>query len=466
MKFNLTENEKYQIKRMHFKDGLPSRQIAKVVLGSETKKSTINNFLKYVRENEDIRNGQGKTYLLTDSAVKTIAKSTKENSEIAKFYEVPVLLVRAIKDGEVTEGLIPEEGPYYDRLVKKTQKQADMLRVERKVSREGSRVNNMLEELTRALIDVMDEHSLNVYTKAHCSTGKAVGIVHLSDLHFNEQIDLPHNKFNFEVASKRIMKHVSRAKHYFSGHGITDVVVCITGDTQNSNRRADEYLTNAVNRSKALFLSVDIMQQAICDLNEKFNVTVFSITGNESRVDKDLGWVKEMAQDNFDFMLHNILAHIFKDKPGVEFNSCEDSPLERVINVLGSNILLIHGHNGIASNPSTKVAQKRSQYSARGIHLDYIIMGHIHEALIADTYARSSGLPGANGYSENALNLTSRASQNLYIFFEDKSHDCIKVDLQNVDGIVGYNINMALAGEIVPDPTVVKRSNQTVKVVY
>ena len=93
-------------------------------------------------------------------------------------------------------------------------------------------------------------------------------------------------------------------------------------------------------------------------------------------------------------------------------------------------------------------------------------MGHIHEALIADTYARSSGLPGANGYSENALNLTSRASQNLYIFFEDKSHDCIKVDLQNVDGIVGYNINMALAGEIVPDPTAVKRNNQTVKVVY
>lgn len=440
MNFSLTDYEKFSIEKLAFEDQLSSRKIAEMVFGSKSKKTRVQQYINHVRA---VRSS--KTYLLTQQDVEHIANSDSPTSELAEYHNVPELLVRRIRSGAVTHGLIREEPEYYQRLVKRAQKQADLLRVERKQTRESSRVNNMLEELTGAILDVMSDHSFTIHTKSHKSSKtKAVGIVHLSDLHFNEQIDLPHNKFNFDIASKRIKKHIMRAKHYFGAHGITDVVVCITGDTQNSDRRLEEVLTNAANRSKALFLAIDILQQAICDLNELFNVSVFSVTGNESRVGKDVGWVNAIAQDNYDFILHNGLAMLFRDKPGVSFGECYSSPLEKVINVLGSNILLIHGHNGLASNPSTKVAQKRAQYAARGIRIDYVIFGHIHEALIADTYARSSGLPGANAYSENALNLTSRASQNLYIFYDDRSHDCIKVDLQNVDDVDGYPYEKAL----------------------
>ena len=50
---------------------------------------------------------------------------------------------------------------------------------------------------------------------------------------------------------------------------------------------------------------------------------------------------------------------------------------------------------------------------------------------------------GANDYSEKALNLSGRASQNLYIFYENGNRDGIKVDLQNVNN-KGYNINKSL----------------------
>ena len=38
------------------------------------------------------------------------------------------------------------------------------------------------------------------------------------------------------------------------------------------------------------------------------------------------------------------------------------------------------------------------------------------------------------------MNLTSKASQLIGIFYSDKSNNIMKVDLQNVDNIKGYDI--------------------------
>ena len=50
---------------------------------------------------------------------------------------------------------------------------------------------------------------------------------------------------------------------------------------------------------------------------------------------------------------------------------------------------------------------------------------------------------GANDYSERALNLAGRASQNCYIFYENGNRDGIKIDLQNYDDDM-YDIDKSL----------------------
>ena len=49
---------------------------------------------------------------------------------------------------------------------------------------------------------------------------------------------------------------------------------------------------------------------------------------------------------------------------------------------------------------------------------------------------------GANDYSEKALNLAGRASQNCYVFYENGNRDGIKIDLQNYGK--GYDIEQSL----------------------
>ena len=68
-----------------------------------------------------------------------------------------------------------------------------------------------------------------------------------------------------------------------------------------------------------------------------------------------------------------------------------------------------------------------------------LFFGHLHSAMISDMYARSSGLPGANNYSQNALSLTGKASQNFYIVSDNGDIHGMKVDLQDTTGYDGYN---------------------------
>lgn len=62
----------------------------------------------------------------------------------------------------------------------------------------------------------------------------------------------------------------------------------------------------------------------------------------------------------------------------------------------------------------------------------------------SDQYSRSLSLVGSNTYSENALNLSGRASQNFYVLHQSGGFDGIKIDLQNTENIEGYNIQARL----------------------
>lgn len=335
------------------------------------------------------------------------------------------------------------------KLAKKVYKLQDVQRTERKAFREHSRVDNMILALHQEMKEVLDKNSFST-TKLHeYEVGVApVGVVQLSDVHFNELIDdLADNEFNFEIASKRLYKLIRKAKPLFKSNGVKEVALFLTGDLLNSDRRLDEITNAATNRSRAVFLAVDIIQQIIIDLNKDFNVTVASITGNESRVGEHVHFSDFLAGDSYDIVIHNMLTYLFKGSAGVKFVPVEN-PVEAVVNVNGNNILLVHGnlHKGIARNPESEIEKLKARYAIRGTLISYVLMGHIHCAQVSDLYARSSGLPGSNAYSERALNLSGRASQNVYLVHNKFGEiDGIKIDLQNVEDEQMYNFDETLA---------------------
>jgi len=326
------------------------------------------------------------------------------------------------------------------RLAKRTQRFADSNRIERKAFREYARIDNAVAEYNQELVKVLDRYNLAKFTIKHKNyQNEAAGIFHLTDPHFNELVNLAINKYDFNIASKRCKLFVEEAREYFKLKNVRNVLFAMTGDLLNSDRRLDELLAQATNRSKATFLAVRLIELMILDLNKDFNLTVANVTGNESRVAKDIAWNDIMATDNYDFTIFNILNYLFKGSPGIDF-IFDGDPMEQVVKVVNKNILLIHGHQIKKSGVEKAIQGIKGKYAAKGITIHFIISGHLHSARIGDVFARGSSMVGANEYSERGLQLTSRASQNIHIVYSSNRIDSIKIDLQHTEHIEGYNI--------------------------
>ena len=326
------------------------------------------------------------------------------------------------------------------RLSKQRQRALDKNRIHNKAFREHARIENAVEEYSKELISLFEKNSLHKTLNSFDVNNKAVGVIQFSDVHFNELVELENNKYDFKVASARTRYFVNKAKAYFKTVDVSNVVMALTGDLMNSDRRLDELLNQSTNRAKATFLGVDILQQAIIDLNQDFNVTIASVVGNEGRANKEMGWSNIVATDNYDYTIFQCLRYLFRDK-SIKF--IHGDPSELIINVAGQNLLMLHGHGSLKGKLDTTVNQIAGRYSLKGIKIDYVIFGHVHSARVGDNFGRSSSMVGANDYSEKALNLNGRASQNCYIFYNNGNRDGIKVDLQNVKE-QGYDIDKSL----------------------
>lgn len=326
------------------------------------------------------------------------------------------------------------------KLAKQKQSAQDTNRIERKSFREYARYENAVHNLLFDIQALLQQKNFSEFKFKKVKQGNSVGVLQISDTHFNELVSLPHNNYDFKVAARRLKHYVNRAKEIFKVYNIDSVLIAITGDLINSDRRLDEMLNMSTNRSKAVFLAVDLLQQIIFDIGKDYSVTVACVTGNESRLKQDWGWSDFMASDNYDFVIFEILRHYFK-KTDVQF--VVDDPTECVVNIAGQNLLLLHGNGSFTTQYEKSVNQIKGRFSGRGVQIDYIISGHIHSARVGDIASRSSSLVGANEYSEKGLNLSGRASQNIYIFHENKNIDAMKIDLQNV-GDECYDIDEEL----------------------
>lgn len=366
---------------------------------------------------------------------------TLSDSEIDELEKAQDILVEEIVEellsDEEFEGCDKEIVEQNVRLAKSKQKFQDMNRVERKAFRENARVENAIEELYKNFTKLLERDNFKGFTIKHDTiSGSNVGVIQLSDLHFGEQVNLVSNKYNWTIASKRLKKLVSYAKKFFKAIGITEICLFLTGDLMNSDRRLDEILTNSENRTQTMFIASELLSDVIKDLNLEFNVNIASVTGNESRVKDDVSW-GSLLTDNYDYSLHNILQGLFAGCDGVRF--LETAWDEAVIEVAGKNFLLVHGHAFKGGVLDKQIQNLKGKFASQGIIIDYVIFGHIHSAYLSDTFSRSASLVGNNDYSEKALNLAGKASQNLYFVNENDIH-AMKVDLQNTDGVDGYDI--------------------------
>lgn len=225
--------------------------------------------------------------------------------------------------------------------------------------------------------------------------------------------------------------------------GVKEILIAQTGDLVNSDRRLGEIMTNATNRANAVFILSEILTHVILDLNKDFNISIGCVIGNESRIDQDVYFEEQLASNNFDAMINRLLYKNLENKEGIKFVPMQNS-LENIIEINGQNFLLLHGHTIKGSNPTNAISKIKAKYSDLGIHIRFIIFGHIHETNTGSSHSRSGSTVGNNAYSFYGLHLAGRASQNCYVVYEDGTVHSIALDLQRCEGYNSYDFEEEL----------------------
>jgi len=326
----------------------------------------------------------------------------------------------------------------------KTQKQIqrlqDMSRIERKAFREQARYDNALGDLTQALTETLESMAFTPQPPPARlpATGDNVGLVHWTDHHFNEYINIQGNRYDLEIAAKRLKLHVDKVRNWFLSRNVTKAVVMMTGDLLNSDRRLDEKLSQVTNRAKATIAAVEILQQALKDLRKDFTLDIAYVTGNESRAQQELGWTSPLVSDNYDTIIFHTLRLLFDKDPHTQFLLGDEREL--LFQVNGRTIGIAHGHSKGSKNPDQLVSDIRSRLAADGFSLDYLFLGHLHATYIGDFHCRGASLAGANAYSTGDLNLASRAAQTAAIIDNSGRLDVQRFDLQDVGDCIGYQV--------------------------
>lgn len=329
------------------------------------------------------------------------------------------------------------------KLAKKAQLQLDINRLERKTFRDHAQAYNALERLNQEILTVLHAYGAELSTLPRRTgpydSDSPVAILHLSDLHFNELINLPHNTYDFEVAAKRLQLLAQKTKLYAHAHGCQRVVIALGGDLINSDRRIDEVLSMCTNRARAVVLAVHLLRQLVMDLRADFFIDMFGITGNEGRAKQELAWGDPAVTDSYDasvyFMLQELLT-AYPDK-GLRIYPLEGN--ESLFKIHNQTFLLLHGHQ-INASDQRKVQSILGKHSAvAGQQVTHILCGHIHASMVGDYASRNASLAGANAYSDEGLNFASKAAQNLHIV-DKTSLDGVKLDVQDTQGVAGYEI--------------------------
>lgn len=333
------------------------------------------------------------------------------------------------------------------RLAKANQGLADKNRIAGKAFREHARIENAVSEYNQALIGelkIIGDQLANCPRRGgDLDPTAAALVVHLSDNHFNELVNLPTNQFDFEVAAKRLQLLAMKAKLFGKAYGVERCVIFFGGDLMNSDRRLDELLAMATNRARATLLAVHLYKQFIMDLRSEFFVDCFGVTGNESRAKENLGWVDVVATDSYDYTIYSMLEAIFDqgDDKGLRFHPMQAN--ETIFQLHGQTFLGVHGHQ-VNATDQKKCQAIIGKYAAKGINISHILCGHIHATVISDYVSRNASLVGSNAYSEEALGFVSKAAQNIHLV-TPQGLDGIKCDLQCVDGVEGYEVLSKLA---------------------
>ena len=253
-------------------------------------------------------------------------------------------------------------------------------------------------------------------------------ILLLSDLHYGIEIDNSWNKFNSDIAKKRMAHMVNKTIEYGKLNNCKICHILITGDLVNNNIHLTSRLSNRENIAMQTVGVSELISESIAKLCKEFNYVSLSLCdGNHDRI----------YPNKSDNDYNDSFIHIIREFINIRCSSLNNFILNENkhghelvnLNVCGKSIVGLHGDKMPAKATIPRLVTMFGK-------VDYVVRGHVHNSS-QDSFGESklitvSSFSGMDEYAKH-LGLNSRPSQKILILSSADNDDCIyDIDLSKV----------------------------------
>lgn len=255
-------------------------------------------------------------------------------------------------------------------------------------------------------------------------------VLFLSDLHWGEVVDIAAldglNAFDLSIARARLGRwaHAAAelATRHWTGPAPARVILILGGDLVSGEIHAELAKTNEAKSIAAVRDAVAHLAEAIrlllSRLPDAIPIDVISLPGNHGRTTLKPE-SKEAAALSYDTLVCDFLRVVLSDTPRIAFHAPPSG--DALFSVYGWRIFATHGDRigsrggqgfiGPAATAARGFKRILSDYAARGVLLDLILIGHFHTPLQLEEGFVNGSLPGPTEYARDGRFRPHRARQ-------------------------------------------------------
>ena len=310
-------------------------------------------------------------------------------------------------------------------LYKQQVKTWDTMNSYRRTLRDEARIDRIKELIQEAISKIPELPKVNYQKGETECENEAVMLI--SDMHIGMQIDNFANKYNNEIAKKRLMAYVDETiklckDNHVKRLNVSNLNDCIHGLIHVTARIEEE--EDVISQ---IIIASEYLAEALIKLQEAAPEVVYrSVTDNHSRTNAN--YKEHIEKESFCRLIDFYLEERLKGTNVVFANDNLDVDISKFELLNGKLMICVHGHRD-----NINVALQ-SFVGATHRYVDYVCMGHYHESKMksyqgAKVFVNGS-ICGTDSYA-TSKRLFGDPEQTLLIF----SGDTLSVNYVNLRNI-------------------------------
>ena len=236
------------------------------------------------------------------------------------------------------------------------------------------------------------------------------GVLCIGDWHYGLDVDLFFNKYNPEIAVRRVGNLTCQALDIINEHDINELIVVNLGDMISGRIHLPLRLNSRIDAVTQTMEVSELIAEMLTKLSNRLPVKYISVEDNHSRVEPHKK--ESINTEAFSRVIDWYLEERLKNNPNISFLDNKIGPDIASFKVFNHSFIAVHGDR----DPQRGIVDRLNSYIQD--HIDVIISAHLHhfsadENNETEFYCNGS-LIGQDQYA-NDLRLNSRPSQLMFV---------------------------------------------------